>query len=65
MNQQTKPRTDAHRAADRRYNAKRATKNITCALPSELAERFREKCAKNGDRMNAVLTAAVESYVNR
>ena len=59
MNQQTKPRTDAHRAADRRYNDRRKTKNLVCAVSPEVAEQFRAKCEKEGTTVNAALAGLV------
>lgn len=60
MNQQNKTRTDAHRAADRRYNnQRRKTKNLICAVPSEVAERFKEKCKIEGMTVNSALAELV------
>lgn len=58
-------RTEAHRDADRRYNAKRATKPITCHLPAEQAEQFKARCAEDGRSVNAVLTELIRQYMGR
>ena len=52
-------RTDAHRAADKRYNNRRKTKNLVCAVSPEVAEQFRAKCAKEGRTINAALAELV------
>lgn len=60
-------RSEAKKAADRRYEAKRQAagiyKVLGCKVPTELAEQFKRACEEDGTTVNAALTAAVEAYL--
>ncbi len=39
-------------------------KQFTTTIEEEVQKRFKEKCNINGDKMNDVLEAFMESYIN-
>lgn len=59
--------TDAQRAANRRYEAKRTAagtyKNVPVKLLRHEAEAFQQKCRERGTTANAVLRAAISAYM--
>lgn len=58
-------RSEAQRAADRRYNAKVADryKLVSAKVKAEEAEAFRLRCKENGTTVNAVLRSAIRNYM--
>lgn len=60
-------RSDAQKAADRRYAQKIAGrwKHVKACLKAEEADAFRLRCKENGTTANAVLLAAIRDYMKK
>lgn len=60
-------RSEAQKAADRRYEAKRMAagthKILSCKIAADRAEQFKQACQEDGTTVNAILAAAVEAYL--